>query len=211
MASYALYLVPRVDSLRATLDEMPSVARHVQAVVDKQNWGGQLHMTLTSFAGRRGIAPESRARRYKMHKDSLRQTAQAVARRVAEHLEHEQQRKQQRGAQQRQLHVTPSFTIPTEAWTGVAKGSIVMYFVSAEQPPTALRLILETINSFDLYGAKSCAERLHVTFLADAAGDAADVVLFLSKLKWDVAVAEIPNDDSWGRTLVVRERFPIGP
>ena len=181
MASYALYLVPSEDTVYP--HEIVPALRELQ---DAGDWGGVLHMTLCSFAGKKDTPA---ARRRCEHSCSL--TAAAAAAATAGSA----------------MYPGQPFFITRDKWSGPhAHGSLQIFDV--DKPSRTLAAVLATLRDAGVRNVKS---NLHVSLRSEAVKIAGPMIDFLSQVQWDVCIAKIADDNDQGINLELRERYRLGP
>jgi hypothetical protein len=197
MASYAIYLYPKEDSLKQALKDVPQVRRHVEKVQEKGHWGGKLHMTLSSFAGINGEAPQGK-RSDIMHKGDIFEAVE----RIADENIHTKENK---------------FHIRKDKWSDGRGGkrNPSLYVFDVEKRSRTLEKMLNVLNKeFEgkFVGAKKKCPDLHVSFLVESnpRDDDNKIKDFLSKLSWYVAVAKLPSDGPSGEDLEIIKKVELG-
>lgn len=197
MASYAIYLLPKENSLQQALHEVPEAMKHVEQIRQRGHWGGNLHMTLTSFAGVNGEAPHGK-RSDKMHKGDI---LEAVVK-LAEEKIHTKEK---------------SCHIGERKWSGGRGGkrNPDLYVFDVERRSGTLQKVLDALNlepDWDFVGAKKSYSDLHVSFLAESnpESDAVSIRSFLSHLTWYVAAAKLIADGPDGEDLEIVKKVGLG-
>jgi hypothetical protein len=197
MASYAIYLYPKEESLKQALEDVPQARQHVEKVQERGHWGGKLHMTLSRFAGINGEAPQGK-RSDKMHKGDIFEAVE----RIADENTHTKEKE---------------FHIRKHKWSDGRGGkrNPSLYVFDVEKRSRTLGKMLDVLNKeFEgkFIGAKTKCPDLHVSFLVESnpRDDDNKIKDFLSKLTWYVAVAKLPSDGPSGEDLEIIKKVELG-
>jgi hypothetical protein len=158
---------------------------------DTKHWGGQLHMTLTNFAG---LAGRPSAQRHKEHPGMHSiQDLSDVAKKAAEKLG------------------TNDFKIDLSKWKNGFNNQwhYDSYHEEFESifhmtgPSKDLDHVVDVLGSARLDGAVQQRNALHATFRKGAVGHGPVVQEFLAAVKWQICVVSIPDDNKFGTGLYV--------
>ena len=185
---YALYLVP-AQPMPDRQHLSPELQQALAAIENSPNWGGQIHITLCSFAKK---ASDADANLDETHLCSLN----AAAAQSAE-------------AATAVLNPGSTFNITTEKWQrSRSSGSVCI--AGNSRTLTALTGVLSNMGCYDT----RTVPMLHVTMNTSGV-QAAEVINYLASCLWDVAVAKVECDANTGQlnggvSLVVRERYMVG-
>lgn len=197
MASYALYMHPRGDSLAKAIEEIPLAKPHISKIEEKKHWGGLLHMSLTGFAGINDKAPRGK-RVNKIHSGDIFEAARSLTKEC--------------------IHSNVSeFRIEKDCWNSGRRGkrNPNIYCFDVTGPCSTLGRMISVMNTTccgNFEGVKLGVQDLHVSFSLDSTPEEhADVIVdFLSRLHWHVAVVALPSDTPNGEDLVIIKKFNLG-
>ncbi|CAB9530003.1 expressed unknown protein [Seminavis robusta] len=205
MASYAIYLVPRDESLNRAIVSFPQAKKHVDAVQKKKHRGGILHMTLTSFARIKGIPSQGARSNRELHKGDIFNAIERLSVIAADNKE---------------FHISAEFW--NDGRIGRRNPDLFIFDLGATtcssttEPSSSLKKLgkmLNALNDLDSFtGAKTKVTQLHVSFLQESnpQQDLKEMKQFLALLKWDIAVARISSDSDKGEDLEIIKIAKLG-
>ena len=187
-ASYAVYLCPRLPDLKRTLlNPASALAKALMRTMQNPNWGGQIHVTLCSFAGTADRPARNRRSQHQLTLAQLHAAAKTAA---------------QAGTD---LYPGNRFRVTPDKWSVRMWSGLCLFDVSKRS--RTLGAILQALR-----GCKKPRKvrQLHVTLDAAAGRCKMEVLHFLSECSWDVCVVGIPDDNETGTGLKTLSRFPVG-